>query len=180
MTLPSNIRTNWSAPFPSKVRASGPCTLSKSNGIWSFGFSLAGLGAIQSLDPTNIEIAVWNVTLQVWQQATLQQLLGGSFVQRLVTGAGNVVVQSNDRVLLIKQAAPAAANIILPSAQSRNSVPITVKDLAGVAAANNLTLVPNGSETIDGAANFVLNDNFETVTLNPITAQGGPAGWWIG
>jgi len=181
MTLPANIRINMSAPFPSQVKGSGPVTVSKQNGIWSIGLGVGQLGpVVAGFDPTTIDIPVYNTINQTWQVLTVQQMLSGGNVQRLVTAAGNIVVQGNDRIILVKQLVPAAASIILPAAGTRNGVPITVKDLAGVAAGNPLTFVPNGAETIDGAASAVINDNFEAMTLYPIVALGGPAGWWIG
>lgn len=181
MSLPANLRVNVGAPFPSLVKATGPVSLAKANGIWSIGLSITGLGVLTSgFDPTTVEIPVYNTFTQSWQQATLQQLVAGGTLQRLVTAAGSILVQPNDRVILVKQAVPAAVNVVLPAAGSRSGVPLTVKDLGGVAFANNITLVPNGVETIDGASSAVINDNFETMTINPITAAGGPAGWWIG
>ena len=181
MSTPADIRVNIGAPFPVLVKAAAPVTMAKKNGIWTVGLSVASLGAIpQTFDPTAIQILAWNATLQTWQQGTLQRLIAGGLNQRLVTAAGNIAVLPSDLVLLVKQTVPAAVNVTLPVAASRNGIPITVKDLAGAAAANPLTLVPNGLETIDGGSSFILNNNFEAVTLNPITASGGPAGWWIG
>ena len=37
-SLPANIRVNAAFPFPALITATGPVTLSKSNGIWTVGF----------------------------------------------------------------------------------------------------------------------------------------------
>lgn len=42
---------------------------------------------------------------------------------------------------------------------------IEVKDISGNASTNNITIDANGSETIDGALTFVINTNYESVTL---------------
>ncbi len=183
MSTPANIRVNTGAPFPALVKGSGPVTIAKNNGVWTVGFQIANLGGMPiGTDPTTVEILLWNTVTKSFQQATLAQANASPAFQRLFTGAGNITVNANDRVILVKQAVAAAVNIILPTAVSRAGVPITVKDFAGVAAANPLTFVPSGADIIDGAGApaAVINDNWEAMTLNPITVQGGPAGWWIG
>jgi hypothetical protein len=183
MSTPANIRVNIGAPFPALVKGSSPVTIAKANGIWTVGFQIANLGAMPlGTDPTMVELLLWNTATKSFQQTTLAQASSSPQFQRLFTAAGNIAVLANDRVILVKQAVPAAVNIILPAAASRNGVPLTVKDFAGVAAANPLTFVPNAADIIDGAGApaAVINDNWEAMTLNPLTAQGGPAGWWIG
>ena len=44
MTVPTNIRMNLNAPFPSLVTGSGPISVGKQNGIWQIGYSVAGFG----------------------------------------------------------------------------------------------------------------------------------------
>jgi hypothetical protein len=51
-----------------------------------------------------------------------------------------------------------------------SSVEIVVNDLSANAGANNITIVPGGSDTIDGAANLVISANSGTAVL--IVANG--------
>ena len=43
MGLPANIRIQTPVPFPNLVQGSGPITVNKMNGIWTIGYSTAGL-----------------------------------------------------------------------------------------------------------------------------------------
>ena len=56
--LPANIRVNASFPFPSLVSGTGPVTISKANGVWSIGFSMAVLTSTASA-PSSIASAAW-------------------------------------------------------------------------------------------------------------------------
>jgi hypothetical protein len=177
MTVPENVRINLSAPFPTQVQGSGPVTISKQLGVWTVGFSTTKLGALSlNLDPTTITFLVYSSGTGTFYNITLAALSGQFFATRVVTAAGNIPVTPSDRVLLVAQTVPQAAYVILPAAASRNGTPLTIKDLAGVAAGFPLTLLPNGAETIDGQLSVPLNSNYQALTLYPIAT----GGWWIG
>jgi hypothetical protein len=62
--------------------------------------------------------------------------------------------------------------IDLQVAISRNGLALTIKDVTGNAATNNITIKPTGSETIDGYTNanpLLVTANFGGFRLNPIT-----------
>lgn len=65
-----------------------------------------------------------------------------------------------------------AVTINLATAASRNGVPLTVKDGSGNAAANPITLVPNGAERVDGLAAYLLDSNYAAVQLVPRSGVG--------
>lgn len=62
-----------------------------------------------------------------------------------------------------------AITINLPAQATRGGVPLTIKDVTGHAAANNISLVANGAENTDGLATFLISADFGGVTLNPLT-----------
>ncbi len=62
-----------------------------------------------------------------------------------------------------------AITINLQAAALRGGKPLGIKDVTGHAAANNITIVPNGAETIDGAATLVITADFGGYLLNPET-----------
>lgn len=56
MALPARLRVNAAFPFPALVQGSGPVTVSKSNGIWTIGFTAAPADpVVQSLFDTRID-----------------------------------------------------------------------------------------------------------------------------
>lgn len=78
-------------------------------------------------------------------------------------------VKTTDRVLLVDTAGGAVTINLLPAA----SMPfdLEIKDDTGHAAANNITVTPNGSETVDGLAPYVMDSNFSNTVLG--TQVGG-------
>jgi hypothetical protein len=81
---------------------------------------------------------------------------------------------TNESTLLINKTVPAAHNINLPTAASRNGIPIVIKDFAGNASTYVATIVPNGAETIDGLSTLPINSDYGGFNLVPITG-----GWYI-
>lgn len=87
-----------------------------------------------------------------------------------------IVIASTDQILNCN--IPVAATCALPPAATRNGIPLTFKDL-GQATANNITITPNGVETIDGAnAAVKIVNNFGWITLVPFN-DGVNSGWTI-
>lgn len=175
MGLPANVRVNAQLPFPSLVKGTGPITIGKANGIWTVGFSISVFGnqtpPIANY-PTDYLFG-YDAAANTFFKISLAALLARS--QRSVT-ATPIVVGATDAILNCNIAAAAAC--ALPPAASRNGVPLTFKDL-GQAGANNITITPNGAETIDGVnAPYVIRNNYGWVTLVPV-ADGVNSGWTI-
>ena len=77
--------------------------------------------------------------------------------------ASPVEVSPGDLTVRLKMAAPGAVAVNLPAGISRKR--ITFKDVTGDAATNNITIVPDGSDTIEGGANFVIAQNRASYTF---------------
>lgn len=177
MGMPASVRVNAAFPFPALITASGPSTITKVNGVWKIGFTFNGLGQLAAgADPTTKQILIYDQVTGSFMVTTVALLLASAAATRTVIAAGDIVVLANDRIILVKQTVAQAVNVILPAAASRLGVPVTIKDLAGVAAADPLTVTPNGAETIDGRATFPIGNNHACVTFNPIAT----GGWWVG
>lgn len=172
MTLPANIRVNTGAPFPSTVKGSGPVTISKQNGIWTVGFQYANIAGIAAgTNPTTLLVLLYNTVTKTFQTATVQQLLALA-----ANNPTNISVANSPYVPLVTDniifvdASGGPVEIDLAAANTRSGSPLTIKDINGHANANNITIKPNGLETIDGHTNgapLKINANYGGFRLNP-------------
>jgi len=100
-----------------------------------------------------------------------------------ITAAGNVTVNTIQPVYILNKTVGAPTSILLPTAASRNLIPVTVKDYKGDANTNNITFVPNGTETIDGFSpaaaitngSALIDINYGKKTLFPLLS----GGWYL-
>lgn len=183
MTLPANVRVNAQLPFPSLVYGTGPITIGKVNGIWTVGFTISAFGSINPPIPNypTDYLLGWDAVNSVFFKVSITNLaaavssIGGARNQRSVT-ATPIVVATTDQVLNCNIGGAAAC--ALPAAATRNGIPLTFNDL-GQATAHNITLTPNGAETIDGVnAPVVIKNNWGWITLMPFN-DGTNSGWKI-
>lgn len=179
MTLPPNIRVNVGAPFPARVQGSGPIVVTKANGVWTVSFSVTGL-AVQTPPPANYPTDYFLMYDSVAKQFFNVPITGGPFgrvrLQRSVV-ATPVVVAAPDEILNCN--INAAAACVLPSYTTRKGLALTFKDVGAQFTAHNLTITPNGTETIEGVnAPIVLNVNRQGLTLVPAN-DGTNTGWSI-
>lgn len=83
---------------------------------------------------------------------------------RRITAAGAVTVSATDEVIVIAQTVGAAITVNLPASPITGRT-YTIKDGKGDAATNVITVDADGANTIDGAANFVLNVNYGCIDI---------------
>lgn len=69
---------------------------------------------------------------------------------------------ANDNVVLVDSSG-GARNVTLPAPSSGRS--LKIKDSTGSAATNNITLLPNAAELIDGASSKVINSNYGSLEV---------------
>ncbi len=79
---------------------------------------------------------------------------------RIVTTTPQTM-QTSDAFLYVNVGSAAAVN--LPAGVSGQIYGIV--DISGIAATNNITVTPNGAETINDAANYVIRSNYGAVVL---------------
>jgi hypothetical protein len=65
-----------------------------------------------------------------------------------------------------------AVSIQLPPAGGRLGIPISIFDIGGFAAAQNITILPDGAETIMGLPSIAIATNYGSFTLWPIQSGG--------
>jgi hypothetical protein len=145
------LKLKFRTAFPALVSVISPLTLVKAGLAYTFGFDINALRT--SLDAIYAPLTTNYTT---------------------VTGTGTYPVAVTDNIILINKTVPAANSVQLPAASSRGGFPITIKDLKGDAATNNITVLPNGAETIDGLLSVVINSNYGSYKFYP--AQNG---WFI-
>lgn len=88
---------------------------------------------------------------------------------RVATTTPITVSNSSDCTVLAKLAAPGAVAVTLPAGVDGRV--FIVGDQTGDAGTNNITITPNGAETINGSATYVINDNRGSVMLQYSTTN---------
>lgn len=161
MTLPVAVRVNVLASFPTQVNGSSFIKVTKANGIWSIAPDYTVLAPLlPGFDPTAWFAAVENTTTKQFGLVSISQISSSlQNVYREITAAGDVTVGATDIGFLMNKTVGAATNIDLPLANSRNGVPVWVKDFKGDSNVNNITFVMAGADTLDGFTQAQANAN---------------------
>lgn len=116
-----------------------------------------------------ISSATWNsIFTDLSAALTLlgQQLYGTTSVT-----ASSYTTVSTDAFIQVNYAG--AVTINLQASSARAGYPITIKDVGNRAHTNNITITPNGADTIQGLSGIVITTNYGGYTLFPIT------GGWV-
>lgn len=128
-------------------------------------------GATTAAPGQIIASAVWNAIFS--DIATALTELAQQIVQynpRIISAPGDIAVAVTDRLILI---GAAVGNINLPASATKDGPVTIIGNAAGIFSANNSTLVPNGTEKINGlAVNPVLANDYQSITLLPLAAGG--------
>ena len=130
-------------------------------------------GATTAVPGGLIQSAVWNAIFGDLSSAlTLlgEQLYGSTAV---AVGASPYTPLAADTLLLCASSG-GAISILLPAAASRSGYALRVKDSTGNAQTNNVTITPNGAETIEGLASIKINMAYGGFWLIPVSS-----GWII-
>lgn len=94
--------------------------------------------------------------------------------QRIITKTPSSI-NPTDQVVISAISSP--ATLLLPAADLRLGLLLTIKD-AGFATANNITILPNGTDLIDGQPSVTMSLNYQSISLIPENIQ-GQLGWLI-
>lgn len=110
-----------------------------------------------------IRSAVWNATFV--DIADALTLLGKQLYGFTSVTTTPYVPLVTDALLLVNLGSPVSIN--LPVASTRSGYPLIVKDVSGVAHTNNITIVPNGAELIDGLGFVAITVDYGGYRLFP-------------
>ena len=99
-------------------------------------------------------------------------------IVREVTAAGDVTVdEEDDDIIFINKTVGEATGVTLPASADRNpSRPIKIVDGKLDSSTNAITITPDGSETIVGLTEYVINFDGGSVELWPRPDE---TGWYI-
>ena len=108
--------------------------------------------------------------------------IGGSLALQngTLTGPTTFALSSGHSPILCCDSTSGVININLPSAANANFafIELTIKDVSGTAKTNNINLVPNGTDTIEGLnSTYIMSAAYSQVTL--LNAQVGSTFKWI-
>ena len=114
----------------------------------------SGAGTIRysNLSLDKVTITSTNQTPLVSIPGTIQVKTPGAYPYTTVPQDGLIKVDTS------------AAQTIIPRASPETGEQYIIKDTVGSAAANNITITPSG-KNIDGAASYVINTNYGSVTI---------------
>lgn len=159
--------------FPANVRGDGFLTVTKANGSYTFGvdYSLLGTGPVD--DVTQTIVAVYDQISQSYKGTSISSIItGASLLDQHVISAGPVTVLTNARTVRVDQASGAAITLNMPAAADMISDEITIADWKGDASTHNITIVPNGSEKIQGQSSWTIAADNGSIRLQPVGGVG--------
>lgn len=161
--------------FPARVQGEGTIKVVRENAVYTFSDDWTLIDIAEGIsDLTTTYVKVRQADGTYWRYS-LDEIVGSTSALRTVTAAGDVTMLAADNGVFINKDSGEATGVTLLSAAGRNR-PFTVVDGKGDAATNNITITPDGSETIIGQASWVINLPYGSVTLNP---RPDGNGWYI-
>lgn len=183
MTFPATIRVAVKANFPAIITTSGFIQISKANGVWTVGANFAQLLTLPPSLVTATSVlpiedtvggAFYSLSLTALIAFVASSIGAAAPPKRIVTAgvAGHIAALITDGDILVNLTVPAAVIVDLVASSTATQA-LCIKDYAGNASTNNITITPNGSEKIDGLTGSIkIASDGGSVTLYPISGTG--------
>lgn len=145
-SLPGQQNATFIAGITGVTVAGAPVSVSSTGQLASLGFGIAN----QVLTSNG-----------AGNSPTWKAVSGSALVNVTAPGAYPYTTLATDNVIIVDTS---AARTIIPMAAPATGQTYRIKDNVGSAAANNITITPSGNN-IDGAASYVINNNYGSVDI---------------
>jgi hypothetical protein len=147
------LKLKFRTIFPALVSVISPILLTKAGASYTFGLDINALLASLPFQP---------VATNVDQQ---------------ITAGATATVGNDSATVRVNKASGSATTLTLPPAASKvgsagQLVPVLIADWKGDAGTNNITINPNGSETIQGRSSWTIAADNGSIFLRPIPGVG--------
>lgn len=156
-------------PSGSPIQNGDLAAISRDAGGGAYNSKRVELGTMASQSADNVDITGGTISNVVMTNVIIPAL---NYNPQFVTVSGNInVIPYKTLVGVENNTASAVTVFLLPSA---SGTPVIIKDVLGMCGTNNITIIPNGAEDIDGQSSLVMNVNYSAFSLAPKTN-----GWMI-
>lgn len=118
----------------------------------------------------------FGVTYEVSKMRQLVEILQRKFMREVVyrpVVATGIFSMPKDADFVLADTSSAAVDISLPLAKDRPNQTIVIKDIAANASANNITLIGDADNEVEGSTSLVLGNDAEAARL-----RSDGASWW--
>jgi hypothetical protein len=143
------IKGKMDVRFPAQVRAVSPILLDNTGGVFTFSMDMNALIAALAANFEPIH----------------------AHVDQVITSGASAVVQTSAETVRVNKTVGSATTLTLPPANTM-LFPVLIIDWKGDAGTNNITIVPNGTEKINGLSSWTIAGNNGSVQLKPIPGVG--------
>jgi hypothetical protein len=162
------IKAKLLANFPANVVGANGITVDKANGTYTIRPDYSSLVQLSNFDPSQEQVIVYNPSTATWNVVLLASLFTGAQTVQIITAAGDVTVQPNDGLIVLNKTVGAATNVNLPAAALKVG-DVKIVDWKNDSDVNNITIVPNGTEKINGLTSWKLAGQGASIILKPVS-----------